>query len=870
MASASGGFFAGTARSTSRWRAAVVMVASGFAALGYQIVWTQEASLWLGHEAAGVFAVVGAFFGGLAIGAFALGARIERSAAPWKWYAACELVIAAWGVALALLLDPATQSMLAWIGPFPSPLRHWSAAFLGTLLLLLPATAAMGATLPAMENMLGRRHDHGQSIAVLYAANTAGAVLGVLAAAFVLVPALGLLRTGLICGALNVVCAALALGLRGQPRTASASSAASARSALISLFFTGLLGIGYEVLVVRVLTQVTQNTVYTFAILLAVYLVGTAAGAAAYVRWVSGKVDTGAQRTGLLVALALTCALGTAGLSVAPTVYGDAARWLGAGMGGALGAEAAVAAWAFLLPCLLMGALFSLLAGAARQSGAGFGTALGINTLGAALAPAVFGVLIAPAISAKPALMLVAAGYLALIPPAAWLRTIPWLGVASVAVLASISPSLVIVDMPPGGRLLSHVQGKLSTVSVIESAEGVATLHIDNRQQEGSNVTFLADARQGVLPLLLHPAPKRALFLGLGTGVTATAAARERGLDVDAVELLPEVITASGYFTAALDRRLPGPAPRLVNADARRFVRSGTEPYDVIVSDNFHPARSGSAALYTVEHFAAVRARLSEGGVFCQWLPLHQMDLDSLRSIVASFLAVYPKGWALLATNSLETPVVGLIARKDGERLDLQQVRQRLERAEFPGGAATFGVTDEFALLGSFVAGPDALSRFAAGTARNTDDHPVVAYRAPRITYVPDSRPAERLLSLVGSVRIDPRELLESTDAEAKAPAERLARYWEARNRFLAVGTGVQPSGDVRRMLEQVREPLLSLVRLSPEFRPAYDPLLRMADAMSGIDPAEARALLRSLRDAAPQRSDAAAALRELQDDRGR
>ena len=67
-------------------------------------------------------------------------------------------------------------------------------------------------------------------------------------------------------------------------------------------------------------------------------------------------------------------------------------------------------------------------------------------------------------------------------------------------------------------------------------------------------------------------------------------------------------------------------------------MRASERSYDVIVSDNFHPARSGSGALYTVEHFEAVRARLDAGGVFCQWLPLHQLDLETLRSIVRSFV----------------------------------------------------------------------------------------------------------------------------------------------------------------------------------------------------------------------------------------
>jgi spermidine synthase len=121
-----------------------LMVASGFAGLGYQIVWTQQTSRWLGHEAAAVLAVITAFFGGLALGALTLGRRIERSPQPARWYAGCEVVIALWSLVLALAMAPISDALLGVIGAQPSPLWHGLVAFVGCFLLLLPATAAMG------------------------------------------------------------------------------------------------------------------------------------------------------------------------------------------------------------------------------------------------------------------------------------------------------------------------------------------------------------------------------------------------------------------------------------------------------------------------------------------------------------------------------------------------------------------------------------------------------------------------------------------------------------------------------------------------------------------------------------------------------
>jgi len=137
----------------------------------------------------------------------------------------------------------------------------------------------------------------------------------------------------------------------------------------------------------------------------------------------------------------------------------------------------------------------------------------------------------------------------------------------------------------------------------------------------------------------------------------------------------------------------------------------------------------------------------------------------------------------------------------------------------------------------------------------------VVAYRAPRITYVSDTLPRDRLTALLREVVIRPDELLARSDS---AWASRLTAYWAARNRFIEEGRGVQPTSEVRRMLAQVREPLLSVLRISPEFRPAYDPLLRMATALARIDIAAARALLVELQQVQPARPEAAQALREL------
>jgi spermidine synthase len=864
-----------------------LMTASGFAGLGYQIVWTQQGALWLGHEAAAVLAVITAFFGGLSLGALALGGRVQRSQQPAFWYAVCEAVIGIWSLALALWLGPVSGWMLALTGVDPSPFWQGSVAFVGTFLILLPATVAMGATLPAMERVLSRLDRPGSTVAALYASNTLGAVLGVLACAFWLVPQYGLVRTAAVCAFLNVICAGMAVRLSSWksafvmaahvPLPAAVSLQRDGQIPLM-LAATGILGIGYEVLVVRVISQVTENTVYTFAILLAVYLVGTAAGAALYqgvsqrtlARRASSPTQSAdvahgerSRRDRLLQMLALACLSGTASLWYAEDLHAAVMGLLGRSMASALTAEAVLALAAFALPTMVMGALFSHLCVQARAGGRSLGLCLGINTLGAAVAPPIFGLLLVPTVGAKWALLTVVAGYLTLLTRRAWFKPATVAALALAVAIAVVAPGLVFIQVPPGGRVVDYQEGSMAAVSVVQDGQGVSRLRINNRQQEGSSATRLADARQALLPLLLHPDPQRTLFLGLGTGVTASTAAEDPSLRVDVAELLPEVISASRHFTLP-SQGSSGSRLNVIAADARRYVRASDTRYDVIISDNFHPARSGSASLYTVEHFQAVRARLAEHGLFCQWLPLHQLDLASLKSIVQSFIAVYPDGAAMLATHSLDTPVLGLIAHASPVRFHQQRLRERLAHQKLSSEIADFGIADELELFGGLIASSAALARFASGAPLNTDDHPVVAYLAPRITYAPDSLPRDRLFALLDELTLTPGELIDSSSGRDPAWPVRLAAYWAARDNFLKAGRHVQPSAGVREMLAQVQEPLLATLRISPEFRPAYDPLLRMAVALGRSDPLAAGALLAEMMRLQPARAQAGQALQLL------
>ena len=754
---------------------------SGIAGLGYELVWIRMFALGMGHEIPSMLAVVGAFFGGLALGAWAFDSWVSRSEFPGRWYAVLEMVIGSWAAATVMLIPWANLQVARLTGLDPGPVRHWLVGFMVPFVTLLPATAAMGATLPAMDRLFCRWRESGRSVGGLYAANTFGAVVGVLMTTFACVPLLGHRQTVLILAILNVTIAVIVAALyhRKFPVVETDVEAEDRPSQLrlgITLLVTGLLGIGYEVLGVRVMAQVLENTVYSFATALSVYLLGTAVGAAAYQAFGGGQQFNRLLKR-LLVGQFMACLLGMLALMMSRPLYNSMTSLLGPGIAGAVMAEMVLAVFVFGLPTCLMGAIFSHLAQAARRSTGGVGKALAANTLGGALGPPLFAVCLLPLLGAKWVMGILALLYLALIPR----PTVEIAYLAITLVLLFIFPfDLVLVRPIGGGEIITYREGVMATVSVVSDDRGDQHLKVNDRFRMGGTSSQFGERREGHIPLLLHSHPESALFLGLGTGISFASAADHPNLTAKAVELVPEVVDVLPYFKRVTGDLSTFDRLTVSVADARRYVAVSTEQYDVIVADLFHPARDGAGSLYTLEHFAAVRQRLAPEGIFCQWLPLYQMDLETLRVIVRTFLTVFPEARAYLLHFNVEMPVVGLVGSDGAIHYPSNWLEHRVTTYELTDALYKTGLPDDLSLFGTLLALPEQLNAFAEGRRINTDDRPVVTFVAPRFAYA-EKRPAylalDELLELL-ELETDPR-------VGDEAFRRRLADYCAARNLYL-------------------------------------------------------------------------------------
>lgn len=835
------------------WALLPIVALSGFAGLGYEIVWIRQLSLALGSDMMAVLGAVGGFFAGLALGAFALDGAIRQARSPRIIYAVLEAIIGLWGLVNIWLLPAAGGALTPLLGTKPPPALLWSASFALPVFVLLPATVAMGGTLAALERMTREASGKARVSAGVYGANTGGAVAGTLISTFVLIPILGLSGTLLCLACMNVACAlgALLIGTPAAPAPSEADDAQPDEAVgkirlTTALFVTGFLGIAFEILVVRLAAQVMQDTVYTFAGLLAAYLLGAAAGGLIWQR--AGRSFRNGSLGLLLAATALAC-LTTA--VFAPYITRIAETSVDAGIVG----ELAVAAALFFLPSAAMGALFGLLVQQAKDQHGSLGWAVGVNGIGAAIAPLITAQILIPALGAWTALIPVSLGYLLLIP----LRRTALVWAAAPALLALVlwlRPTPQLTKVPPGGTLLALQEGPMVTASVVDDASGTRYLEVNGRSRMGGTSSRRSDYRQAVLPLLLHPSPHRALFLGIGTGATAVGGARMPGVSVHGVELSREVVDLLPWFSGS------GSVENdLTVADARRYVAADSEQHDVIVADLFHPALDGSGSLYTLEHFEAVKRRLTPGGVFCQWLPLYQLDAPSLRAVIRSFLEIYPEGSAWLNHYSVRTPMLALIGRKDesatgGSQFDIAALAARLRDPWTGAVVKPLGFETPIDLLGQYLAGPRALSAFAGKGPRNTDDYPFVTFDAHRNVQALMAPPWSLLLAVIREIQPDPDELL-TTVPQRDALGERLTTYWRARNVFLEAGATLPGDPRDKDLIAAAAPGLLSALRLSPEFEPAYGPLMSMAKSLMASDRAAAIRLLREIRDAAPSRTEA-------------
>lgn len=720
---------------------------SGAAALVYQISWSRQIGLSFGHTMHAAALTLSAFFAGCAIG-YLTGSKLSGRVDPLLGYGVAELAAAGWACAIPCLLGWTESASLFGNAEFG---RQTSARGLYSFVLLLPATTALGFTLPMMADALSLSRHGGLSdatgmrrVSLAYSLNTAGALAGALATTFFLLVSVGVTASSYFAAGLSAFSALTALVLyvlQGKsaaraPSRVQPSPHFCTASSWVWISLAALSGFGtlaLEVLYTRMFSLVFHNSTYTFGAVVAAFLAALAAGAAlaAFLRSRYRVENLLAAATGLGGGAIISSTLAFVWLTDLDYFrFGDTfAQYLA----GASALTCVVVA----PPIILLGMMLPLLWEAAgeRSAGAAVGRLTAANTVAAASGALTASFLLLPGLGLWLSFAVVAAAFSACGTAFCFVLKRPVWGLAGAGAFIGLAASALLATAQADVRLSKEerlVRRWNSAYGWIDLVHEEATDSFRVRQnlhyRFGRTGSSPREFKLAHIPLLLHERPEETLFLGLGTGLTAGAAIPHEDVkSVVAVELIPEVVEAAAALAEHNNGVTSHAKADICVDDARHYLLTTNRRFDVIVADLFVPWESETGYLYTVEHYRIARERLKTGGLYCQWLPMYQVGSREFEMIADSFASVFPTTTLWWGDMDASNPVVALVGTGNSIRLDVDRLESRLDSLRRAAGSIdeSLQTSERFfdAYLGDW--------SVPAGRILNTDERPRLEFYTP-------------------------------------------------------------------------------------------------------------------------------------------
>jgi len=663
---------------------AAIFFTSGFAALLYQVIWQRLLVLFSGADLYSVTIIVASFMGGMGIGHLAGGHLADRVTPRTSLlcFAGAELAIAVFGFFSRALYYDVLYNRVggAEIAPPAMALLLFAS--------LLWPTFFMGASLPLLSRALASRIERASSvIGVLYGVNTLGAAAGALLSTWVLLPRLGLEGSLYVGVVLNVACAlvllpsVVLLSREGEvaadvPAAESTGDATFPFGAWALIFAcSGLLALSLEIVWFRVLAVTMKGTAFTFGTMLGVYLAGLGVGALA------GSAVSSRIRKPAIVFLLLQAAVGAVAMLLLTAFirFADnvAPLWAYLGSYEPLDVRTAIhgsdpsATRTFLalyvgVPCalvlpptLLMGFSFPILQRVVQTSLTRIGRRVGVllvaNVAGSMLGTVLTGWLLLDKVGTAGTMKLLAIlagmfGVLAVVlalrasSSRAWSRRVPATPAALVVTSLVFVPLLVV--MPPSGTLWAHLHGTVvEAMLYAEDGSGLSVVNTDGKNAIlyangiGQGALPYGDVHTalGALPAFMHPSPRTAAVIGLGSGDTVHAVAGRREIArVTCVEIIRgEFTTLTGLRMrlpyGGLANLLDDPRIEQVFGDGRIHLRRGGS-YDIIEADALRPGSAYSGTLYSDAYFGLLRDHLAPNGLAATWAPTQRVYNTFIRA----------------------------------------------------------------------------------------------------------------------------------------------------------------------------------------------------------------------------------------------
>ena len=753
-----------------------LFAASGCAALIYEIVWFQLLQVVIGSSAVSLGLLLASYMGGLCLGSAALARVVSARHNPMTVYALLELGIAAFGI-IALFGVPLIGRVYvagATTGFTGLVLRGLLAA-----ICLLPPTLLMGASLPAIARSVETTPLRVSRLGFLYSANIAGAVFGCLFAGFYLLRVYDMAVATYSAAAINFAIAGLAFVLAGythrdpaaagiEPKPVQRAPGATLVYAVIAV--SGMTALGAEVVWTRLLSLLLGATVYTFSIILGVFLLGLWAG--------SGAGSFLARRVSdpRLALAGCQILLGGAIAWTAFTVAQVLPYW-------PVDPSLSINPWfnfdldftrcvhTIFPATLLWGASFPLaLAGLAAEGedpARLSGSVYAINTAGSILGALAFSLVIIPAVGTRESqqilIWLAAAAAAIAVISTTRVRVLAVAGSVAAAVLVAWGLATTVADVPwqviAYGRRIAPVLNGLNVAADAEAhplfvGEGinssvVITKRGDQRifyvsgKSEASSapLDMRLQRMMGHIPALLHSvstsggAPRSVLVVGFGAGVTAGSFVLYPEVQSIVICELESLIPPASdeFFGKENYHVLQDGRTRVIYDDARHYILTAPNKFDVITTDPIHPWVKGTSTLYSKEYYELVRSHLNPGGVVAQWLPIYESDEETVKTELATFFNVFPN--ATVWGNYFEGDGYDLVllGREDSSPINIDVLQQRLEQSGYPRvseSLADAGFHSAVDLLGTYVGRATDLASMLTGVELNNDMNLRLQYMA--------------------------------------------------------------------------------------------------------------------------------------------
>ena len=748
---------------------------SGATGLIYEIAWFRRLQLVFGVSIFAIGAVVSAFMLGLAMGSGWAGTTRWLRSRPLLAYGLLEAGIGAYALLFPALVVGVEHLYSSFFGLIGGHFLWLSALrFALSLLLLLPATFGMGATLPTLVRAVApARAEVGRKAGWLYAVNTFGAAVGTLAAAFFMLEHLGIRGTIWLGAALNFLIAGTAFvfspkltetaGKAGQPQEQTPHKAADAPGlreyqAIGVVTLAGLISMAGEVVWTRALVFYVHNTTYAFSAILAVYLLGLAAGAG-----VAGRLSGGRRAVQwlcwTLVGICFGSVLAIAayrhlpwlirpllGETLAPALAAlpDRSFWVVRTWVTALSSIFLQAGAVLFVPAFLFGMVFPLAVGTVQAKAASpsllIGRLYAMNTLGSVAGTILGSFLLVPLLGTRGALVLLAC----LSAPAAWLVLNR---AAAASRMCRVTAGLLALGLigglwlaaPQGfyremfasrfGKVLWFSEGISETIAICEHSDRSAWIHYSDGRGASGTTSFRGGWLYAHVPLLLHPAPRSALVICFGTGNTLGAASLHPLERVDGVELSSEVVKASSFFRESNHNVARNPGVRIIVEDGRNYLLGSQVRYDVITEEPPLVHTAGVVNLYSRDFYRLCARRLSDTGIMAVWLATWELEERDVRMLVRAFVEVFP---CVSAWDSKHLGEWLLIGSKRPLSIDPEGLARRMGEPKLSQDLARIGVRTPAELLALYVKGEEFLKKFSQDVPPVTDDRSVVDYTTPR------------------------------------------------------------------------------------------------------------------------------------------